>query len=101
MKQFVRQRQQFFDIMWEKATPAIKRMMEIEKSIGSDYTETIQDPLEIMELYTNIIKSSTKEIMLIFPSPSIYKLLIEDTQLLNLLYRIVDRTVYSKDKYSS
>lgn len=87
---FVRQQQQFFDIMWEKATPAIKRIMETEKSIGSDYTETIQDPLAIMELYTNIIKSSTKEIMLIVPSPSICKLLIEETQLLNLLYRVAD-----------
>lgn len=90
MKPFVQHQQQFFDAMWEKATPAFKRMMEIEKSRGPDYTETIQDPLEIIELYTNLIKSSTREIMLIVPSSHICKLIIEETQLLNLLYNVAN-----------
>jgi two-component system sensor histidine kinase VicK len=86
MKPFVNQQQLLFDAMWEKATPAFKRIMEIEKR--ADYTETIHDPHEIMELYTSLIKSSTKEIMLIVPSSHICKLMIEVTQLLNLLYNV-------------
>ncbi|MGC1134648.1 MAG: HAMP domain-containing sensor histidine kinase [Nitrososphaeraceae archaeon] len=75
-----------FDVLWENAVPAFKRIMELEKSMGTDYTETIQDPNKIMELFTSLIKSSTKEIMLLVPSSRICKLMLEETQLLNQLY---------------
>ena len=90
MKPFVKQQQLLFDALWENAVPAFKRIMELEKSRGTEYTETIQDPHKIMELYTNLIKSSTKEIMLLVPSSRIYKLMLEETQLLNHLYNVAN-----------
>lgn len=86
IKPFVKQQQLLFDVLWENAVPAFKRIMELEKSMGTDYTETIQDPNKIMELFTSLIKSSTKEIMLLVPSSRICKLMLEETQLLNQLY---------------
>lgn len=86
IKPFVKQQQLLFDVLWENAVPAFKRIMELEKSMGTDYAETIQDPNKIMELFTSLIKSSTKEIMLLVPSSRICKLMLEETQLLNQLY---------------
>ncbi|HXT84157.1 MAG TPA: HAMP domain-containing sensor histidine kinase [Verrucomicrobiae bacterium] len=68
VKSFVEQQQYFFDMLWNKSIPAEIRIKEIEEGIKPNILETITDPFEIKNVYLNLIKSATNEIMLIIPT---------------------------------
>jgi two-component system sensor histidine kinase VicK len=70
VKSFVEQQQYFFDMLWNKSIPGEQRMKEIEEGIKPNILETITDPNEIKNMYLNLIKSATTEIMLIIPTPN-------------------------------
>ena len=60
--------QYMFVNLWNKAIPAIQKIIEIEQGIKPDIIETITDPIKIQNLYLNLIRSSLTEIMLIIPT---------------------------------
>jgi two-component system, OmpR family, sensor histidine kinase VicK len=68
VKSFVEQQQYFFDMLWNKAIPAEQRIRQIEEGIEPEIIETIRDPIKIQAQYIDLIKSSTKEIMLMIPT---------------------------------
>jgi two-component system sensor histidine kinase VicK len=69
---FVKQQQYFFDMLWEKAIPADQRIKEIEEGIKPDVLEAIKDNQEIKKRFTELIKSSKGEIMLVIPTINEY-----------------------------
>lgn len=46
-QEVVRSGQYIFDTFWEKATPAKRRIKEIEENLVQEFIKTIQDPKEI------------------------------------------------------
>src|SRR6476646_6259767 len=69
---FVKQKQYFFDMLWEKAITADERIREIEEGIKPDVLEAIKDNQEIKKRFTELIKSATQEIMLVIPTINEY-----------------------------
>jgi two-component system, OmpR family, sensor histidine kinase VicK len=74
VKSFVEQQQYFLDMLWNKSIPGEQRIKEIEEGIKPNILETITDPNEIKNMYLNLIKSATNEIMLIIPTPNAIRL---------------------------
>lgn len=68
IKNYVREQQFLFDTLWNKATPANQKIIEIEEGIEPEVIETIKDPTEIMNLCVKLVKSAKKEILAIFPT---------------------------------
>jgi len=68
VKGIVDAQQYMFENLWNKAIPAIQKIMEIEQGIKPDIIETIADPIKIQNLYLDLIRSSLTEIMLIIPT---------------------------------
>ena len=68
VKGLVDAQQYMFENLWNKAIPAIQKIIEIEQGIKPDIIETITDPIKIQNLYLNLIRSSLTEIMLIIPT---------------------------------
>ncbi|HEY7081187.1 MAG TPA: HAMP domain-containing sensor histidine kinase [Nitrososphaeraceae archaeon] len=64
--EFVEQQQYFFDILWQKAIPAIEKIKEIEEGIVPDVVEAIRDPSEIQKRSLGLIRSAKGEILMIF-----------------------------------
>jgi two-component system, OmpR family, sensor histidine kinase VicK len=69
----VKQGQYIFDTFWEKATPAERRIKEIEEGIDPEIIENIKDPLKIQDQFIGLLKSSTRDIMLIVPTTNALK----------------------------
>jgi two-component system, OmpR family, sensor histidine kinase VicK len=83
--------------LWDKAIPAEQKIREIE-GVKPDVIEPLRNPLEIQNLYINLIKSSRNEIMLIIPttnairrhaSVGILQLLIESAIHMKVKIRIL------------
>jgi two-component system, OmpR family, sensor histidine kinase VicK len=68
VKTFVDQQQYFFDMLWNKSIPAEVKIKEIEQGIKPEIIEIIQDAKNIKNLYLDLIKSSTFEVMLMIPT---------------------------------
>ncbi|MGN6629868.1 MAG: ATP-binding protein [Candidatus Nitrosocosmicus sp.] len=69
----VKQGQYIFDTFWEKATPAERRIKEVEEGIDHEIIENIKDPLKIQDQFIGLLKSATREIMLIVPTTNALK----------------------------
>jgi signal transduction histidine kinase len=68
VREVVEQHQYFFETLWAKAVLAEQKIKEIEDGIKPIVVEIIRDPIEIQNLLINLIKSATKEIMLMIPT---------------------------------
>lgn len=68
VKVFVEQQHYVFDTLWNKAIPAKQRIREIEEGLKREFIETIQDPVEIINLVPKVISSATEEISVLFSS---------------------------------
>jgi two-component system, OmpR family, sensor histidine kinase VicK len=87
VKGLVIAQQYMFENLWNKAIPALQKIIEIEQGIKPDIIETITDPIRIQNLYLNLIKTSLTEIMLIIPTTNaIYRQ--ADIGILHLLKEI-------------
>jgi signal transduction histidine kinase len=65
----VYQQQQYFDTLWQRATPAQERMREIEEGVEPEFIEIINDGVRAAELMMDFARSVRKEAQLILPSP--------------------------------
>jgi len=93
VKAVVEQQEYFFDMLWKKAIPAKQRTKEIEQGIEREFMDTIQDPDETQKILLNLLKSATKEIMLMIPTMKPFNKQ-NDIGILKLLYEAaMDRFV--------
>ena len=68
VKDIVEQQKYVFETLWSKSIPAEQKIREIEEGLQPDVIEVIQNSNRAKELYLNLVKTATKEIMLIFPT---------------------------------
>jgi two-component system, OmpR family, sensor histidine kinase VicK len=68
VKDIIEQQKYVFETLWSKSIPAEQKMREIEEGLQPDVIEVIQNSTRAKELYLNLVKTATKEIMLIFPT---------------------------------
>ncbi len=64
----VEAQQYMFENLWKTSIPAIQKIKEIEQGIKPDIIETITDPIKIQNCYLDLVRSATKEILLIIPT---------------------------------
>jgi signal transduction histidine kinase len=80
-------------MLWKKALPAKQRIKEIEQGKKREFMDTIQDPYEAQSILGNLLKSATKEIMLMIPTMKAFDKQL-DIGILKLLYEAaMDRSV--------
>ena len=63
---FVEQQQVFFDMLWDKAVPAVQRISEIEEGAIPDVLEILKDPSETISFGYRLVKVARDEILIIF-----------------------------------
>src|SRR2546427_10600279 len=68
VREVLEEHKYLFESLWTKAIPAKQIIQEIEEGIKPDVIEIIRDPIEIQNLFIDLIKSSTKEIMIMIPT---------------------------------
>ena len=66
VKEIVEFQQYLFNILWNKAVPAKRRLEELEVGRKREFIDTIQDPVEIHKTLVNLLDSASKEILIIF-----------------------------------
>jgi hypothetical protein len=74
-EEVVRSGQYIFETFWEKATPAKRRIKEIEENLVQEYIEILQDPDEIRKLIPKILLSANGKIQIFFPSSNTFRML--------------------------
>ncbi len=65
---FVRHHELLFEVLWMNATPASKRVKEIEEGLGAAKNELHYDPLQVQRLYLEMVKGAKSEVMLLLPT---------------------------------
>jgi two-component system sensor histidine kinase VicK len=85
VRSFIEQQQYFFDVLWNKATPADQRTKEIEEGIKPEIIQTIQDPIETQKISYDLIKSAKEEILIIFASSNTFRSEMQNVGTLQLL----------------
>lgn len=73
VKTFVEGQQSLYDSLWSKALPAEQRIMEIERELKPEFTETITDFSEIQKLGFELVKSAKEEITILFSTANGFK----------------------------
>jgi len=68
VKDVVEQQKYLFETLWIKAIPAEQIIQEIEEGIKPGVIEIIRNPIEIQNIFIDLIKSCTKEIMIMIPT---------------------------------
>jgi len=68
VKDIIEQQKYVFETLWSKSIPAEQKIREIEEGLQPEVIEVIQNSNRAKELYLNLVKTATKEIMLIFPT---------------------------------
>jgi len=71
-KAVVEQHNFFFENLWDKSISATEKIDEIEKGIVPEIVAVIKNPLEIKNIYFDVLKSSVTEIMLILTTSSVF-----------------------------
>jgi phosphatidylserine/phosphatidylglycerophosphate/cardiolipin synthase-like enzyme len=88
--------QQFlFNLLWKNAIPIEDRIIEIEQGTNLEFIDTIRDPHEIETIFVDIITSSIKELLILFPTVNAFYRL-ERKGLMSLLRDIAQRGVQIK-----
>lgn len=85
VRAFVEQQQYFFDMLWNKAVPAEKRIKELNEGTEPEVIETFRDPYEIQDKYITLIKSAKNQILLIIPTINAIELQDVGLKILELL----------------
>ncbi|HKO64021.1 MAG TPA: ATP-binding protein [Candidatus Nitrosocosmicus sp.] len=91
-KAVVEQHNFFFENLWDKSISATEKIDEIEKGIVPEIVDVIKNPIEIKNMYFNILKSSINEIMLILTTSSVF-LREENDGLMSALLDVSNKNV--------
>ena len=65
---FIRQQQFIFNILWNKSISADQRLNDIEEGKTSESTDTIVEPVKVLETIWKMCENAQKEILIIFSS---------------------------------
>jgi two-component system, OmpR family, sensor histidine kinase VicK len=84
-------------MLWNKSIPAEVKIKEIEQGIKPEIIEIIQDAKNIKNLYLDLIKSSTFEVMLMIPTANALHRQI-NIGILQLLKEISSGNICNTDK---
>jgi two-component system, OmpR family, sensor histidine kinase VicK len=85
--------QQFlFNTLWKNAIPIEERIREIEQGTNHEFLDTIRDPEEIQRIYLEMVLTTTKELLLLFPTGNAFHRL-ERNELMSLLRKITEKGV--------
>ncbi len=71
-KAVVEQHNFFFENLWDKSISALEKIDEIEKGIVPEIVDVIKNPFEIKSIYSDVLKSSVTEIMLILTTSTVF-----------------------------
>ena len=66
--ELVGHQQYVFETLWNKSIPSEQKIRQIEERVELEGIEIIQNTLRTQEIYLNLVKDATKEIMFIFPT---------------------------------
>ena len=91
----VEQHHYFFEILWEKSIAATEKIDEIENGIIPEIIEVIKNPHEIQKVYSDLLNSSTDEIMLILATSSLF-MRDEAVKIIQLLAEASDKGIKIK-----
>ena len=61
-----------FETLWDKAISGEQKIQEIEKGILPETTNIIRDPTELQKLVHKLIRTSEKEILVVFSTPNAF-----------------------------
>jgi len=70
VRAMVEQHQYIFETLWTKATPADRKIREIEHGIAPTITEVITSPEESFTRANELMRSAGNEVLVIFTSPN-------------------------------
>ena len=80
-RELIHQQQKYFDILWDQAIPAVEKIKEME-NLENTQLNVMDNPLKVQIMLTNLLRSTPKEVWLLFSSCTIF----ENTQrLFNIL----------------
>jgi two-component system, OmpR family, sensor histidine kinase VicK len=71
---FVEQQQYFFEMLWNKAIPAKKRITEIEEGRSPEKLEIIEDTQKSISRAFDIMNKTQKELLVLFATPRTFSL---------------------------
>jgi two-component system, OmpR family, sensor histidine kinase VicK len=71
---FVEQQQYFFEMLWNKAIPAKKRIREIEEGRSPEKLEIIEDTQKSISRAFDIMNKTQKELLVLFATPRTFSL---------------------------
>jgi signal transduction histidine kinase len=74
---FVEQQQYFFDMLWNKAIPAKKRIKEIEESRSPEKLEIIEDTQKSISRAFDIMNNTRKELLVLFATPRTFTIALQ------------------------
>jgi len=72
VKDIVEHQQYIFESFWNRAIPVDQKIKEIEEGDDLADIEVIRSSDRVQDLYLNIVKAATKEILLIFPTTNAF-----------------------------
>jgi two-component system sensor histidine kinase VicK len=67
-KGIIEQQQYLFNNLWEKSTPAIQRIKELEEGTESEFFKVITDNSKISQILIEMINSVVNEVLLLLPN---------------------------------
>jgi two-component system, OmpR family, sensor histidine kinase VicK len=71
-KSIIDQHQFLFETLWSKSIPAENKISEIEQGLEPVFLDVIQNPKRAKELYIDLLKNATEDVMIIFPTPNAF-----------------------------
>ena len=74
---FVDQQQYFFDMLWNKAIPAKKRIKEIEEGRSPEKLEIIEDTQKSISRAFDIMNKTRKELLVLFATPRTFTIALQ------------------------
>ncbi|MGN6709512.1 MAG: sensor histidine kinase, partial [Candidatus Nitrosocosmicus sp.] len=71
-KSIIDQHHFLFETLWSKSIPAENKISEIEQDLEPVFLDVIQNPKRTKELYIDLLKNATEDIMIILPTPNAF-----------------------------
>ena len=72
VREIIEQQRYLFETLWDKAISGEQKIQEIEKGILPETTNIIRDPTELQKLVHKLIRTSEKEILVVFSTPNAF-----------------------------
>jgi hypothetical protein len=89
-RELVYQQQKYFDILWEQAIPAVKKIKEIVE-FEAPQLKVLENPFEIQNTLINLLHSVHKEIWLLISSYTIFEYMQKFFNILTILQSLHEK----------